>query len=205
MKEQLEVLKQKLLANPRVCLVNFNVFPPITDAAVDDVRKLSSIPEDVLSFYRYTNGLQLRWYYTDGNFKDLERLEFNQPFDWMWPVEHYWQMDGIINILPLEMSFLKNWKDFIWFDFEQEYDIQYNAETVNLLDFKKQIKPVDLYDKYFSVAFYSGDSRLPLLFGEDHNVEFLSYEPAAFGDYISFILDNLGAVKARESFFKKKI
>lgn len=203
MKEEVNKLKLELENDKTVHLINFNLFPGIGDNKIKELETKIKIPEAIKEFYKFSNGWQVRWIKTENKKFDLEKYKDQTPFDWMWPSEHYWQLDGVINILPLELILEKDWKDFTWFDFEKQYDIDYAGKKMNLLEFKKGMKPVDIFDKYFTTAFYVEDGDFPVYLGDDHNVDFLKYEPMGFKKYLEMIIESRGEVNARQSFFKK--
>lgn len=204
MKEKINKLKQELESDETIQLVNFNLFPGIEDKKLEELEKEIKIPDEVKAFYKFSNGWQVRWFATGNKKIDTNhQIEKDKPFDWMWSAEHYWQLDGVINILPLNVILEKDWKDFIWFDFEKQYDIEYAGKKINLLEFKKRVKPVDIFDKNFTTAFYVNEEGFPVFLGDDHNVDFLLYEPMDFEKYLNLIIESKGEVNARQSFFKK--
>jgi hypothetical protein len=201
--EKIRLLKESLENDDEIDLINFNVFGGISDSEAKYLQEKFNMPERITNFYRFTNGLQLRWMYKKNISEEQKLLPRDIPFDWMWPSEHYQHFDGLVNILPASLAFKKNWKDIIWFEFESEFEIYYKDKKITLIDFKKKIIPFDLYDKYFTVAFYTADNEYPLLFGVDHNVEFLDYQEVSFEKYMDFIFEKRGEVKTREFFFRK--
>lgn len=202
--DEIDQLKSKLLSAPDVNLLSFHRFPPVSkDVLVSVERSLNlQLPQDIIDLYLKTNGLQVRWDFSTNEVNYLKEINISgSPFPSLWPAEHYWQLDGVINILPLEEVLFKDYKDFMWFDFETDYTIDWKGSRIPLDQFKKQLKPIDVFDKYYTVAIYLADVEMPLLLGEDHNADFLSYPTSNFKSYINFLFDSLGEVDKRKDFF----
>jgi len=204
--DSINQLKQRLETDPDVVLLDFSCFPAAKDEEILALEKSFSqeFPAVLKELYKFSNGLQVRWNYksTDLPYQsDIEKSR--KPFPWLWPAEHYWQLDGVINILPLEEVFDRDYKDFMWFDFEKDYKARWNGIEMNMQAFKKNLRPFDVYDKYYTVAIYP-DQQYPVLLGEDHNADFLNYLPLNFSAYFEFLLDSRGAVNERVDFFNRK-
>ena len=106
---QIQKLKAAI-ASKEIELFNFTVFPPVERylfVQVEQVIKFR-LPDLLKEFYSCTNGLQVRWQYRKNEIlykEDISRS--GNPFPCLWPAEHYWQLDGLINILPLQEVFFK--------------------------------------------------------------------------------------------------
>jgi hypothetical protein len=197
-------LRLTLTKDKEIQLLDFHSFPPVEEHVVSSIEKIVGykLPKQMVEFYKTTNGLQLRWVKSDREVQYKEDVKNSgTPFPWLWPAEHYWQLDGIINVLSLEEIFLKDYKDFIWFDFEKEYEVTWRGKKINLQEFKKSIKPLDVYDKYYTVAILIDDPSLPVMLGEDHNADFLNYRHCDFKSYMEFLFQSKGEVDKRKAFF----
>lgn len=202
--EKISELKLKITKDIGIQLLDFHSFPPVDIRVVHSVEKIVGykLPQEMTEFYNTTNGLQVRWITSGKEMQYKEDVKTSgTPFPWLWPAEHYWQLDGIINILPLEEIFLKDYKDFIWFDFEKDYEVRWQNKKINLQQFKKSIKPLDVYDKYYTVAILISEPSLPLLLGEDHNADFLNYKYSDFKSYMEFLFQFKGEIDKRKDFF----
>lgn len=199
-------LKNSLTKDAGIHLLDFYSFPPVAAQVINSVEKMIAykLPQQMIEFYKASNGLQTRWMKSGKAVQYKEDIKKSgTPFPWLWPAEHYWQLDGVINILPLEEIFLKDYKDFIWFDFEKDYEVKWQNEKINLQQFKKSIKPLDVYDKYYTVGVLINDPSLPVLLGEDHNADFFNYEHSDFESYMEFLFRSKGEVDKRKVFFLK--
>lgn len=204
---QIELLKEELTQNKNIHLYSFSTFPGISETYLEAVEKKLkiSLSPALKEFYKITNGWQVRWAKIDNEYRSAFEKEIKNSgyvFAWDWPAQHYWQIDGIINILPIEKVFFRDYKDFIWFDFEEDIQTEWNKEQINLLKFKQNIRPFDVFDKYYTVAIYIGDKDLPLLLGNDHNATFQDFKPISFDDYFNHLIIDKGEVAKRVNLFK---
>lgn len=202
--DQIEELERKLLNNSELNVLSFHRFAPVSRETIILVEKTLNLrlPQDLIDFYLMSNGLQVRWNFSTKEITYLKEINISgNPFPSLWPAEHYWQLDGVINILPLENVFLNDYKDFMWFDFEKKYTVDWKDQSIALDQFKRDLRPLDIFDKYYTVAIYQADPSMPLLLGEDHNADFLTYPPSDFKSYINFLFGSLGEVDKRKEFF----
>jgi hypothetical protein len=182
-REELTKLKNELKGDKDIRLINYDIMAGIGEAMLSELGTRFVLPEEVKAFYRVTNGLRVRW-----EKKGHPAMG---------------EAEGVINILPLEQSLLKDWEGFLWFAFEEKYPVEYQGKVLNMLDLKKALRPFDLYQEDLTVAFYLEDVGLSVMLGRDHNADFISYAPAEFGEYMRFLFGSRGSVEGRSHFFKK--
>ena len=198
-------LKDDLTANDKIELISFHCSEPVSKeqyAACLQRFKLF-IPQVVADFYSVCNGLQVRWRKKKKeNLYEEEIKAAGNSFKWDWPAEHYWQLDGLINILPLEQFLFGEYKDFMWFEYEEKYNINFMNNQINLREFKQRLRPFDVFDKYYTVAGYATTDAFYMLLGDDHNADFMHYVPISAEKYFEQLFLTKGAVKKRPDFFK---
>ncbi len=198
-------LKDELSSDDRIELISFHCFEPVSSElySICQSKIQLFIPKTIADFYSVSNGLQVRWRKKNKAYPYKKEIaESGNPFKWNWPVEHYWQLDGLINILSLEQFLFGDYKDFMWFDFEQKYNIIFLNNPINLQQFKKSLRPFDVYDKYYTVAAYATNSEFQILLGDDHNADFLHYPPISIEKYFEKLFLTKGEIKQRPGFFK---
>lgn len=186
-----------------LALLNYTVFPPASDEIIDIVETDLgfSLDESIRAFFRAANGLQLRWKLkgSEGFDPKRDKLDF-EPFDSLFPWEEYLHDTGLVNILPIEEIFGRNWKDLVWFDSEANQRTEFLGVTYDRRDFKQGIKPFDLFNKFYSTVFFVGDrdKNLKVILGEDHNSDFTSSKVTDFESYIEFLIATKGVVVERK-------
>ncbi len=203
-KKAISDLKKELQNDVSIELISFTLFDPVNEEKIRDAESSFGykLPKVLVDFYRFSNGLQVRWKRKDeeNEYKE-EIMNAGDPFRWSWPAEHYWQLDGLINILNLDQFLFGSYKDFMWFDFEAGYSVSYFDKKINLLQFKKELRPFDVFDKYYTVAVYAADGSFDVLLGDDHNADFLHYGRISLDQYFQKLFATWGSVKARPGFF----
>jgi hypothetical protein len=189
-----------------VALLGYNVFEPVAEETVAEVEKSLgfALAESVKSFFRQTNGLQLRWMSKASPEYDprKHRLTY-EPFDGRYPWSGYLTETGLVNILPLEEIFFGDWRDYVWFENEGARQTTFFGVEYNSLFFKQHVKPFDLFNKYYTMAFFVGDGRPDpkVLMGSDHNADFTSTEVTDFESYVEFLIAKKGAVEERAKLY----
>jgi hypothetical protein len=189
-----------------VALLNYNLFEPVPDASLAEVEDVLGMPlgESIKDFFKLTNGLQLRWILKSSPAFDPEKHRFTpEPFDWLLPWDDYLPDTGLVNVLPLEEIFLRDWKGFVWFGSEAKRRNRFLGVEYNGLSFKKSIKPFDAFNKFYSMAFFVGDrqSDPKVILGEDHLADFASSRVTNFESYLEFLLATKGIVAERKNFY----
>lgn len=198
-------LEKELSESDKIELISFHRFKPVTNSLYADYCEKFQLflPQILADFYTVSNGLQVRWRKKNKpKSYEKEIAESGNPFKWNWPAEHYWQLDGLINLLPLEQFLFGIYKDFMWFDFEEKYSINFLNNTINLQKFKQSLRPFDVYDKYYTVAAYATIDAFHILLGDDHNADFLHYPAITAEKYFEMLFLSKGEIKQRPKFFK---
>lgn len=203
-KKNIIELQKELQSDTEISVISFSMFDPVSEEKLREAEISFGLklPQILLDFYRFSNGLQVRWKQknTTEEYKD-EILKAGDPFHWSWPAEHYWQLEGLINILNLDQFLFGSYKDFMWFDFEANYTVSYFSKELNLLQFKKDLRPFDVFDKYYTVAVYPGKDAFDVLLGDDHNADFSHYGRITIEEYFLQLFKTRGSVKERPAFF----
>ena len=148
------------------------------------------------------NGCQLS--YTFSSNKDFDKKKFGQyetVFPYLWPDEVYWQLDGCINILPIEFLLQNNWKDYSWFDSPYDSIIKYKGNEVSHREFSKSVKPFDIFSKSTIAVLYLENGACDVVLSTDHNAAYNDFLPMDFDSYINNIIASKGLVDDREKFF----
>jgi len=162
------------------------------------------LPEDLKQFYNLCNGVRLSW--RKNTSKPMYETDISKagcPFPFMWPAEHYWQLDGVINIPDLQTLLFQNYPNFMWFDFEKNYENTFNGKVFNGQEFKKTLRPFDVFDKYYTAALYISSNGTYVLLGDDHNASFLNFKPLSLNVYLENILRNFGEIASRLDHFER--
>lgn len=197
----IEALRSELEADAQVDLLCFHAFPP---APEDALRTQPALKEEIRDFYRTANGWQVRWVYKDNDRLSSDDRDKLRPVqaDWLWPMDQYYQLDGVINILPAELAFGGNWEDIMWYPTDKDFEVSFQKNQWNLLRFKQSLYPFDLFSKEGTVALLGGERKMPALLGADHNVDFTSYKPLPFRKYLEQLIATKGAVARYQTIFK---
>jgi hypothetical protein len=158
-----------------------------------------ALADSVVSLYRQANGLQLRWIRRDNPRFDEARHHFVPgPFDPLLPWNTATPEDGLINLLPLEMCFLSDWKDFTWSGQETGREIFLGVEY-DRLDLRRSIRPFDVFSGSCAMVFVSadGDPNPKLVLGDDHIADITSSKITDAASYFEFLIASRGEVAAR--------
>lgn len=190
----------------RVALLNYNIFKPVSDDTVREVEDALgfSLDPSILSFFKQTDGLQLRWILRDNPRFDPDKQKFNyQPLDSLYPWERPVRANGFVNILPLRRIFLGDWEDTVWYRNVEPYRIKFLGTEYDGTFFKQHIKPFDVFDAYYTMVFFTGDeeSDPKVLLAEDRHAELTSSKITDFESYMEFLIASKGIVKARKDFY----
>jgi len=163
-----------------------------------------SLSLDIANFYREMNGCQLSYTLKSNKGFDKDKFGYyDTEFPYMWPNENYWQLDGCINILPVDFVCRNNWKEYIWFENKDDRDIVLKNRVIKQSLFEKKIKPFDVFSKESIAGFFIDDEETIILLSTDHNASFLDYMPMNFREYIEAIIKSKGLITNRKQIFKR--
>lgn len=180
------------------------IWPPLPFAELESLASMYNIPADIISFYREMNGFQLSYTFIDNT--DFDKKDFGtyaEAFPPMWPNEHYWHLDGCINILPVQLVFGSDWKDYVWFDTDGDYIREYRSEQISSREFDRQVKPIDVFCKEEIAAALCRNGKADILLGSDHNASFTDYEPISFSTYFEGLCHTEGRTDDRREIFTR--
>lgn len=199
---EVKALIKRVRDSENTIIHSCKIWPPLLLAELETIASVHNIPADIISFYKEMNGFQLSYTFSDN--VDFDKKNFGtyaEDFPPMWPNEHYWHLDGCINILPVQLVFESDWKDYIWFDTDEDGPIKYQGEILPRRGFDRQVKPIDVYSKDSIAACFCRNGKADILLGSDHNASFTDYNPVRFEDYFEGICKTNGIIDARESIF----
>ena len=165
-------MANELLQHPQVALLDFHTFPPLENEQIDFLEKKYTlkIPNPVRDFYCQTNGLQLRWVFTNKDNFSQKKYQNNEailPWDFF-QKEPRWE-DGGIMLLPLEMAL----KQKILDAFSQDYNMIFTFEKIILTvsedgEFSNDFLTTD-FESYleFLIAGYGLTTRRIFFYGKN--------------------------------------
>lgn len=207
MKDEISKLHQLLLDENSINLLEFKVSEPVKQEQFDEPL-LVSLSAKMRRFYECSNGLRVLWHRKAALLPDRTNRSLkikSGDDDWMWPSVDYWGIDGVINILPIEylQKQAEHYRDFLWTDEDEKYEINWKGSSMNQLKFLLKIRPFDLYAKDESVFLHTTEEEKPLLIGDDHYIDFESYGSVSFETYFDHLINTKGEVNLRKSLFEK--
>lgn len=204
--EMVEALKQR----PDVMVLHSAVRPAVSEADLEwiEQEKKIQLAEPIKAFYRITNGFQLLW--TSANKQESERrrsaggAEFSEDL----PRKEYLDFEGCINIWPLHRIFTEDWSEEIYFQSDQNKIVSIGAERLTLYDYKKRLKPFDLFSKERCMCFYVDEndrnSMSRVLLASGHYTDVQSSKVTDFPSYLEFLIANHGLVESRKFYVSSR-
>ena len=200
-------METKLKNDPDIELLTFHVFPPVNETYLETLEKYQ-LPETFLSFYKYTNGLQVRWiskkdeYYNPkihhwkyGPFFDPNKIDVSTAY--------YDYYDGVINILPLETMFETSWKGTTWQDWNKDYTLKINGKELNGYEFLVSLRPFDLFSESNAVNLVLHEKpgfKSMFMQSEDKFADFKCSKFLSFEEYMNHLFINNGLWNCRGIF-----
>lgn len=181
--------------HPSAQILTFNTFAPASESQLDFVESELGyeIDESIKCFYRQSNGLQFRWVNKQVEDYDESRHRFSsEELDWLWT----WQAPsladmshtGAMMLYPVEMAFLHDWNNILYFDWMRDYErvYEYKGSTYSMLGYHKRFAILDNYSKfYFQLMFLNGDAMPPLFIAEDYGADVVEVPGVSFADYMT--------------------
>ena len=204
--EMTEALKQR----PDIIVLHNAVKPGATEADLEwiEQEKKIRLAEPIKAFYRVTNGFQLLW--AAANNKESERWRFSVEggFPEDLPRREYLDFEGCINIWPLDKIFSENWSEEIYFNSDKNQMVSIGQENRTLYDYKKRLKPFDVFSKERCMCFYideeDNNSVSRLLLASGHYTDVLCSKVTDFSSYLEFLIANFGLVAARKFYVSNR-
>jgi hypothetical protein len=186
-------------------IVEFKPQPPITAAELKAVESKLGAPlaKSIRSFYEEANGLKLHWQIKPNvSVEEAARLRKKSTDYYVEIAEYVGEPFAIINLIPLEESIVKRkWKE-LSLGAEQE-TIEFDGETYDFDEFRKRLKPFDLMNREYCMAFLieegNGDPQVLLL--SEGYTEWNSSRLTNFASYMEMLLATRGIVEARLKIF----
>ena len=203
---RVEQMIREINSSENVSLVSYWKGDPLSNRDLSSLEQDFNFPidEKIIQFYQEMNGLQIRWVHKQNSFFDSIPEYSNTAFDPLLPSFEEWKFDGSINIWPLRRAIIEeNWEDVIWFnDEDQEInDFVDGAELVTKI--KQCIRPFDIFQTYYAMAFYLNDSKnnWSVLMVGNYFQSFNESLLTNFESYVNFLFATLGSVFLRQKYF----
>lgn len=200
-----EQMLRNLRQQAQLQLLHFSHYRGLSLAEIEslEARYLSApLPPAARRFYQETNGLQLQWIFEKNPAFDPNRHRYHDaPLDWDYARLDYRPEDGLILIWPLEKVLQTDWSAELYFESMQKRQVSFVGKTYNAYDFHRQIKPFDLFSKDFHLAFWLGDTELPLLLGSSEQGSYLNSRRTSFASYLEFLLATYGICAWRQRIY----
>ncbi len=202
-KEKIEKLFRKIKKRNDVEIHSCIISPAISNIKREAIFQEFDIHHSLVEFYNELNGFQLSYTYkTNKEFNKNDFGYYDGDFPPMWPNENYWHLDGCINILPLDLIYRNNWKDYIWFDSQNDSMIVYKGASISRLNFEKQVRPLDVFSKVSIAAMYTNKNFCDILLSTDHNSSFTDYLPISFESYLKGVIETEALLDQRKELFE---
>lgn len=185
-------------------IVEFKIMPPISKI---DLKKIeytigAAFSASIRSFYLETNGLHLRWRINPLLNRELTKQLKKKSSDYSIVIaETEYDAFTRINLLPLYESIIKrDWKESRG---EDSVNISFNGQNYKYADFRKKIKPFDLFSLENCMAFFiePGNGEPLIMMLTDFYTEWSNSRLTNFESYLEFLLSTRGIVEAREKIF----
>lgn len=220
---KIQDLADQLKNDPSVQLLNFNLFPAVTEAIIEERENELGYKLDhsITSFFKQTNGLQIRWINKNAtSFSAEEHLFSEEPLYYLEPLWEGSSRDiACINILPFEDIFFGNWEEqegrqimHLWDDYLCDYDAYerektFLGRTYNEGEFRDAVRPFDLFSNFYATGFLleEGESNPKVIIIEDQWAGIGTDDITTFEEYLHMIIDSAGKIRSRPDFFFKSL
>jgi hypothetical protein len=191
-------LHEKLLKDTEVKVISFAVHPPLSEKEL----KSLALNEELHDLYATMNGCQLSYIYTNNEeFDAASFVKFSGSFSWDWPQQDYWQLDGCVNLIPIDIMMQQSWEELLWYKQDAKYTFTYKNKVMNKLEFTKKIKPFDLYSKSTDAVIYCDEADVDVLLGIDHNASFDEFPPITLEKYLNGVIATAAKIDRRKEIF----
>lgn len=196
-------MHNRLIKSQDIQMHSFGINPPLgkerLQALCGDIR----LTPELEAFYLEMNGCQLSYtFVSNADFNKKEFGYYDNTFPVMWPNNNYWNLDGCINILPLDFLMLNDWTAYTSFDLPDAIKINYKGIDMARNHFEKNLKPLDVFSKDVIAVVYFHQNDCDIVLGTDHNASYTDFLPMDFDEYFNNIIISEGLVDGREKFFK---
>ncbi len=202
-------LAATLESHPKIELLNFETFPPVSEEEIKRVEDHLACPldEKIRGFFKESNGLQLLWVHKENDDYNPETFpkfagSLNQPEY----SDAYRYSDGCIYIQELRDIFLESsWEDVIWRSSQKGKNISFRGKDWDALALMKGVYPFDIYAESECMAFLApkGHHSQEVLMAKDYYIEIDGSRITNFESYLEFLLATMGAVSYRSKVFAK--
>lgn len=202
----MDILVQEISFDTTKTLLHYKRFSGILPDTLKSIETSIGRPldEELRSMYEYSNGFQLIWTYNDNPEYNSNKRSSLKSLSWDSMHNDYHSFDGVIFILPAENTFLGDWENIVWFKEEENYTTTFKGKTMSVLSFKRKLKPLDMFSKYYSVAIYLNEvlSESQIILGQDHEADFYSSKILSIKEYFNLLLITKGSIKERVNALK---
>ncbi|MBL0019378.1 MAG: SMI1/KNR4 family protein [Bacteroidetes bacterium] len=197
--QEFRKMVDELKAHPKVRLLSFHAFEPALESDIEEVETHLgfALDEDLKTFYRQCNGLQLRWAHLDNPGWDRKELTgfVPGPFTYQDVLDDAGTIDGCVNILPIREVFLTDWvKRFGKFDSAPE-TVAVGDIDFSYGEFNKAIRILNLYHVSVSEAMLCSPRTQQVVVGGmgQHQVFIRSYRYTT-RSYFDLLLKGKGSI-----------
>ncbi|NOU32157.1 MAG: hypothetical protein HOO96_29995 [Polyangiaceae bacterium] len=200
-----DAVASRLRAHPRVEVLGYFVFDPVSDEEVDAVHEALgyALAPSLLSLFREANGLQLRWVLRD------DPVVLSQPDRFApmsAPSRSFFEdhQSGAIYIASLTETFLTDWEGVLWFEDWMTDDERepFVGREWGLRSSRQRLRPVDGFAAEADMAFFlDGSADPPLLLG-DEDRRYRRSRITDFASYLAFLVAHHGLTAARQRVYE---
>jgi hypothetical protein len=202
-----DAMVARLQAHPEIVVLGYNTFDPMPESKFSEYEaELGfALPEDLKTFYRQTDGLQLRWISrANDSFDEDEHVFGEEPVEWNWSLLDDWPADGVVMIQPLWELLNEYGEGTYYFEDEEEPSWQetYLGEQVAYSVFRRNLRLFDFYANERDMTLYlnpAGPSTL--IIGHSSQSSFDMSVFVDIGTYLEFLIARLGRVEDRHEYF----
>lgn len=186
MLEKFRNLAKEISANPKVKLLTYKEYAPLTLQEIESIEKKlpASLPSELKEFYLQTNGLSFGWIHQDddsASYADLKEMElpkdFSKAFSKIAPVHetNYTNQSGSIELLGLREVF------------QDPLDL-------NEILFDENFYVIDAFSNISGAAIsLAKPNKWMISFNNDYYTHFDDYQNAMrFDEYLHFLIDSKG-------------
>lgn len=205
--KRFEVMVAQLKAHPNILVLGYNTFSPVPESKFAEYEKELgfALPNDLKTFYRQTDGLQLRWIRLDNDSYDEDVHEWDEnAVDWNWSLLDDWPADGVVMIHPLWDLLNEYGEGTYYYEDEEELAFQetYLGEQTDYGVFRRNLRLFDFFANEMDMTLYlNPEGPSTLIIGHDSQSSFDMSAFVDIGTYLEFLIARFGLVEDRHKYF----
>lgn len=202
--KRFNTLVKDLEKYPYIEVVEYRTYPPVSTADLEAIETHLEIPlaRPIRSFYEQTNGLKLHWRIKPNlSAEETEKLRKKSSDYYILIAEYKDDPFANINLIPIQDSILNCPGKELSIP-RQKKTVDFRGHTYQKDDFRKRLKPFDLINQNYCMAYFFEDSGNPLvLLLDEGGAEWENSRLTDFESYMEMLLVTRGIVEAREKIF----